>query len=109
MNVRLNVVVSFSGKLRIAAIPTLEFVDALTDVFPAETAMLTVAFERADVVKNSADARNCKNIWGTILAPSGPAPSVDTTVCPPEVKICHPPRQLGLNSAEPVTLQTKGV
>jgi hypothetical protein len=92
-----------------AATPTLEFADTFTEMSPAETVISKVAFDDVDVVKNSAEAWNRRNIWGTISAPSGPAPSVDTTVSPPDVKTCHPPRQLGLNEAEPVTLQTNGV
>lgn len=56
MNVRLNVVVSFSGKLKMAAAPTLELADTLTEEFPTETEMSKVAFEDVDVLRNSADA-----------------------------------------------------
>lgn len=51
--------VSLSGRLRIAAIPTLEFAEVAIDVFPAETVILMVAFEDEEVVKNSAAAESC--------------------------------------------------
>lgn len=58
MNVKLSVVVSFPGKLRMAATPMLEFADTETDVFPAETAISNDAFEDGEVERNSADARS---------------------------------------------------
>jgi len=55
-------VVSLSGRLRIAATPTLEFAEVAIEVLPAVTVILMVAFEDEEVVKNSAAAWNSRNI-----------------------------------------------
>jgi len=108
IKVIVKVVRSDSTRLMIATSPAAELTSRETEVVGEETVKLAVAFETAEVDMYRADARNAMNICGTMFAPSGSGPSVETVAMPPISVAFQPPRQSGSSNGT-VGLQRNGV